>query len=161
MKICKNCNNPITSKHAKIFCGSSCAASYNNKGVRRHGEPPNNCLRCGKQTRDSRSKYCSKHCQTRSFVKYHTPEEKDKATKLKNRLANAKYRARLNDNTGEVSNKEKDKIKEFYKNCPDGYEVDHIRPVSKGGPHRIWNLQYLTISENRSKQARLVKRYNS
>ena len=42
-------------------------------------------------------------------------------------------------------------IKEFYQNCPIGYEVDHIIPVSKGGLHSISNLQYLTKTENRKK----------
>jgi hypothetical protein len=47
------------------------------------------------------------------------------------------------------------KIKEFYKNCPDGYEVDHIIPLSKGGSHCLSNLQYLTISENRKKSNKI------
>ncbi|PHS22197.1 MAG: hypothetical protein COA84_13550 [Robiginitomaculum sp.] len=42
-------------------------------------------------------------------------------------------------------------VREFYKNRPEGYEVDHIRPLAKGGLHHENNLQYLTISENRTK----------
>lgn len=47
---------------------------------------------------------------------------------------------------------------DFYAKCPDGYEVDHIiplkglidgRPVS--GLHVPWNLQYLTVADNRKK----------
>jgi len=30
-------------------------------------------------------------------------------------------------------------------------EVDHIKPICKGGPHAPWNLQILTESENRKK----------
>ena len=48
------------------------------------------------------------------------------------------------------------KIKEIYKNCPKGYEVDHIHPLSKGGLHVHYNLQYLSISENRSKGAKIL-----
>lgn len=46
-------------------------------------------------------------------------------------------------------------MQQFYINCPVGYEVDHIIPISKGGLHSIENLQYLTISENRKKSNKI------
>jgi predicted HicB family RNase H-like nuclease len=52
-----------------------------------------------------------------------------------------------------------DKIKEIYKNCPDGYEVDHIIPLqgkNVSGLHVEYNLQYLTVSENCSKKNRFL-----
>jgi 5-methylcytosine-specific restriction endonuclease McrA len=47
-------------------------------------------------------------------------------------------------------------LQQFYINCPNGYEVDHIHPVSKGGLHTLENLQYLTISENRKKSNKIM-----
>jgi 5-methylcytosine-specific restriction endonuclease McrA len=47
---------------------------------------------------------------------------------------------------------ERKKIRGFYKKCPIGYEVDHIVPLSKGGVHRLFNLQYLKTYENRCKR---------
>lgn len=45
-------------------------------------------------------------------------------------------------------------IKEFYMNCPEGKEVDHIIPLqgkNVSGFHVLENLQYLTPQENRKK----------
>jgi len=45
-------------------------------------------------------------------------------------------------------------IAEFYRNCPVGYEVDHIFPLQGEllcGLHTHDNLQYLTVAANRSK----------
>jgi 5-methylcytosine-specific restriction endonuclease McrA len=55
----------------------------------------------------------------------------------------------------EISWEEKMLIGKFYKNCPQGYEVDHIIPVSKGGRHMLSNLQYLTREENRRKSDKI------
>lgn len=51
-----------------------------------------------------------------------------------------------------------EKIKEFYANCPPGYEVDHIYPLlgeTVSGLHVLANLQYLTMEENRSKKNKM------
>ena len=46
-------------------------------------------------------------------------------------------------------------IKAFYIDCPDGYEVDHIVPISKGGLHMLSNFQYLTAYDNKVKGAKI------
>jgi len=48
-------------------------------------------------------------------------------------------------------------IRQFYLNCPDGHEVDHIIPIgskSVSGLHVINNLQYLTPKANKTKSNR-------
>ena len=49
---------------------------------------------------------------------------------------------------------QKEAIRLFYNNCPQGYEVDHIIPLQGklvSGLHVLENLQYLPMAENRSK----------
>ena len=68
--------------------------------------------------------------------------------------ANARYRARMKAQV--VPGEDIQPIQDFYANCPEGYEVDHIMPLSKGGLHSLSNLQYLTVSENRKKSNKIV-----
>ena len=57
-----------------------------------------------------------------------------------------------------MSRLQRNKIKDFYKNVPDGFQVDHIVPIMGGdvvcGLHNIHNLQYLKKSENLRKKNR-------
>lgn len=65
---------------------------------------------------------------------------------------NAKRRAQKLNATPKWANL--NEIKEFYLQCPQGYEVDHIIPLQGdivSGLHVLNNLQYLTVSDNRSK----------
>lgn len=87
----------------------------------------------------------------RPFVKKWKTYEQKRATANE---ANARYRARMKQQV--VEGEDLGPIKEFYKNCPPGYEVDHIVPLSKGGLHTITNLQYLTVTENRKKSNKLL-----
>ena len=52
-----------------------------------------------------------------------------------------------------------EKIREIYRNCPEGHEVDHIIPlkgVKISGLHVPDNLQYLPVSENRTKSNKVL-----
>lgn len=68
----------------------------------------------------------------------------------------AKRREKFKQARAILTSKEIKQITEFYQNCPEGYEVDHIIPLSKGGAHIISNLQYLTKEENREKHAKWI-----
>ncbi len=84
--------------------------------------------------------------------KRHAKSEKGKYTRSK---VNFNRRVRFKDACDELTWEERIEIGKFYKNCPKGYEVDHIYPIAKGGKHRLSNLQYLTKSENARKKDKL------
>jgi len=72
----------------------------------------------------------------------------------------AKRRAAVKNRTPSWANLEK--IKEIYKNCPDGMVVDHIIPLQGkevSGFHVETNLQYLTPEANQKKFNRLENQY--
>lgn len=118
------------------------------------------------------NKYGYKHCKRCSEVKEHeyfytnnsysdglsTYCKTCQATleKPTSVIRSAKYRAsKLLRCPAWVDEKESDLIEEFYKNCPKGYQVDHVYPLQGelvSGLHVLSNLQYLTIAENASKR---------
>lgn len=73
----------------------------------------------------------------------------------------ARSRARKLNQTPNLSPEEKARIKEIYEDCQRisketgiPHDVDHIKPLAKGGLHHPDNLQILSASENRSKGAK-------
>lgn len=90
-------------------------------------------------------KFCSHKCS--SDYRFLGKEHK---RKMLNVVA-ARRRARMKDAIVPLTEEEKTRIMKIYKECPKGYEVDHIIPISRGGKHHPDNLQYLTAEENRKK----------
>jgi hypothetical protein len=152
-KTCKNCGNEITGKYAKKFCSLSCSATYNNTGVQRHGRPPHKCKGCDTII-PGRNVWCSNACQGRNNQKYTTEAERLEAKRKRMREVSMRYYAKRKYQTPHDA--DLTAIKEFYQNCPEGYEVDHIIPISKGGSHSIDNLQYLTSLENKRKSNKIL-----
>lgn len=96
----------------------------------------------------------NKEKKSKSDKRYSSASHKRwrEANKDKTRLKSANERAVRLQRLPAWANK--DLIKEFYLNCPDGYHVDHIIPLrgkTVSGLHVIENLQYLPAVENISK----------
>ena len=101
-----------------------------------------------------------KHGKAYHFAYYHKPE--GKSSKLK---SCAKYYKTPNGVARSVINRsiknnrlpkwaDLEAIRQFYYNCPKGYEVDHIVPFNGknvSGLHVLNNLQYLTKIDNLKK----------
>lgn len=147
---CLECQVELTRPDQKKFCSSSCAAKTNNRGRRRHGKPPNDCLVCGEKTASAARKYCSRACAGNDKGKKRSIEEQRKL----NRMSFMKYYMKKRSQTPDDA--DHDLIKQIYENCPADMEVDHIIPVSLGGLHHQDNLQYLTPDENKRKGNRVA-----
>ena len=74
----------------------------------------------------------------------------------------SKRRAKIKNAIPKWSNLQE--IKEFYINCPEGFEVDHIIPINNNyvcGLHVQNNLQYLKAEQNHFKSNKFDFTYNN
>lgn len=112
------------------------------------------CLQCDEEYETQRfrtesenygSKYCGTSCSQQS--RYLGEDHK---RRIRNEIS-ARRRARMKEQSPELTDAEKHESQEYYLNCPKGHEVDHIISIAKGGLHHPNNVQILTITENRKK----------
>jgi len=141
----QNCLTCGTQTSNLKFCSRSCAAKTNNK---QRLKPRSSCPICGKIVVNRTNTYCSQICSSSRHRK--TDAEK----RLGNAIRQSRYRAKGYRALAEDADPQK--IREFYLNCPEGCEVDHIHPLSLGGKHHEDNLQYLPWRKNRSKSNRYI-----
>lgn len=73
------------------------------------------------------------------------------------RATEAKRRATKLNQTPDYANL--DLIKRIYLNCPEGFHVEHMLPLSRGGLHHENNLCYLPESVNISKGDRTIEEF--
>ena len=90
-------------------------------------------------------------CDDCFYEHYQSDHNKEWKGKNKHKLAQYSQKRRALKAGVEVPLDEKEAIDEFIKNCPEGYEVDHIIPLSRGGAHSIHNLQYMLKQANMRK----------
>ena len=124
-------------------------------------DPHEECRTCGTTNRSFKtdtsrhgtkfSYWRCKTCDANVARERHAKKKHDPVYQAKKNHHRNLYRARLSI----PCDADLVKLKEIYENCPEGYEVDHIIPLSRGGLHHQDNLQYLTREQNRSKSNRI------
>lgn len=137
------------------FCNLKCARSFSSRSKRKEinekvserlrGRPSPFKGTAGKRATDEdRAKISNglrKHYQLNP-QKVLTPEER----RAKNVSKVIAYRARKKNALAPDADLKL--ITSIYKNCPEGYHVDHIIALASGGLHHQDNLQYLPACEN-------------
>lgn len=145
IRSCQRCGIDIWGEK-KNFCSRSCSASHFNVARQTFRI----CPECKEPHKNKI--YCSYSCSNRRRAIVMT-EDRLRAKRLKTLLAVRRYQARRYQQT--PPDADQHQIKEIYAHCPDGHEVDHVIPISRGGSHHQLNLQYLPMPENRRKSNRL------
>ncbi|MCH9665537.1 MAG: HNH endonuclease [Gammaproteobacteria bacterium] len=170
---CIECGTKVNKRKGAKFCGHPC------QGVHSRGKPMPTTMRLNQSiaqkkrfksspvsaiTRSKLSKAAIGKPKSEQFkasmriimldnnnstVKYLTPEERKSAKLAQTRHYQAIKRNAIPD-TADI-----EAISNFYIDCPSGFHVDHIIPLSKGGLHDLSNLQYLPASVNVSKGNKL------
>jgi 5-methylcytosine-specific restriction endonuclease McrA len=141
---CLNCKKEIINNNK--FCGHSCSAIFNNK-LRSSVLVVKPCPQCSIKFA-SNNKFCSKRCgwdNKKKPIEYHKAKQREVYRRY---IAKKKYQTPIGEDIK--------LIQQFYLECPVGYEVDHIIPISRGGHHSLQNLQYLTKLENRRKSNKIL-----
>jgi 5-methylcytosine-specific restriction endonuclease McrA len=143
---CLHCKTSILLPNK--FCGHSCSATYNNT-LRTPAPQEKSCPHCNKKF-TGKTKFCSRRCgwdAKKRPISIEVKRAKNRET-YKRYIARRKYQTPIGEDIKA--------LQQFYLNCPKGYEVDHIIPLSKGGAHSLENLQYLTKEENRRKSNKIL-----
>jgi hypothetical protein len=155
MKVCPKCGT----EHDKngVYCSRSCSNSRTWTDEDKKKKSQSNKKFFETNVHPSKGKAGWSHSEEMKELKRQktieywdkigrrTPEQKS----AQNSLNVHNYRARKNNATCPTANLKL--IKLIMENCPDGYEVDHIVSMSRGGKHHEDNLQYLPAMVNRRK----------
>jgi transcription elongation factor Elf1 len=106
--------------------------------------------------------------KVRAYKKQHAQDTKEKRAKYKKQYgqttkgkaaiyaACAKRRASKQNSTQGLGIPNSRLIRTIYAHCPDGYSVEHMLPLSRGGDHHESNLCYLPQDVNLSKYDKTI-----
>ena len=118
------------------------------------------CRKCGSNKRNMSSgncMACGNQRYTAAMLSDWRKRNPEKAKAILRRAALKRKAASSNSIPKWLTEHDSNLINEMHANTPDGYELDHIVPLVSDrvcGLHVPWNLQYLTIRENRAKSNR-------
>jgi len=162
---CKNCNKIyMTKSNNSKHCSGSCRYKFHRKGET-YKKKYKEYIK-SEAFKKSQNKYKSsehglkklkeirKKYQPTLNLKCRIYRKTHKGKRLSNYHCALRYSRKKQRIPKWISEEEKNKIKLFYFNRPNGYEVDHIIPLcgkNVSGLHILSNLQYLTSEENRLK----------
>ena len=107
------------------------------------------CINCRQGFRDFKQEYMEKF--RLNNPDYNEAQRKNKRDFRKTAKGRAAYRnsnAKRRQRVSCSGNTDMNLLNEIYRLCPEGYHVDHIIPLSKGGIHSHINLQYLPKNIN-------------
>jgi hypothetical protein len=138
------------------FCSSKCARGFSSKEKRKSiNEKVSSALkgkssklkgRAGKKHDPETKERIRESLKTYYHIEHPEKvrtEEQQKARNVANVIA---YRARKKNALAEDADLEL--IRKIYESRPEGYHVDHIKALARGGLHHQDNLQYLPSFEN-------------
>lgn len=122
-----------------------------------------NCKAHRKRNPETYRKYKKKEYY-KNIERYKTSSKKYRNSShgksLRLALSRQRELAKINATPPWLTKEQAEQMKQFYRNRPEGYHVDHIIPI-KGhnvcGLHVPWNLQYLPAVDNIKKGNKLIE----
>ena len=148
MTLLTNRTDALAAGHTQYFTGKPCKQGHTSNRKAGNGE----CMECRRIS--SRKHYTNNtemHQEKAYRWKQNNPIEHNAITSS----AHAKKKAQTYTPTNYIENLmmryRYEDAQRLTAETGIKHEVDHIWPLSKGGPHLPWNLQVITAEENRSK----------